>query len=162
MACWRILWLPLYALTGNVFALWSAHISSGRPRGESLESALVCDHDKTLALAAVPTRLTGLDNGTQERLINWGYAVCDAAMRKHVLDVPLAKPDGFPYLGRLAQVEGRKQPSSSSARVESHSPQHASLVFPAARKLVAWPLQRAQALDFSTRKSISVRLARVW
>ena len=32
----------------------------------------------------------------QERLINWGYAVCDAALRKHV-DQALRKPDGFPY-----------------------------------------------------------------
>ena len=32
----------------------------------------------------------------QERLINWGYAVCDAALRKHV-EPALAKPAGFPY-----------------------------------------------------------------
>jgi NTE family protein len=32
----------------------------------------------------------------QERLINWGYAVCDAALRRHV-DHALRKPDGFPY-----------------------------------------------------------------
>jgi NTE family protein len=32
----------------------------------------------------------------QERSINWGYAVCDAGMRKHV--VPDASPPlGFPY-----------------------------------------------------------------
>ena len=33
---------------------------------------------------------------TQERLINWGYAVCDAALRKHV-DPAIARPQGFPY-----------------------------------------------------------------
>jgi NTE family protein len=32
----------------------------------------------------------------QERLINWGYAVCDAAMRRHV-DASLSAPDNFPY-----------------------------------------------------------------
>ena len=35
----------------------------------------------------------------QERLINWGYAVCDAALRKHY-DGQIAKPQGFPYPGR--------------------------------------------------------------
>jgi NTE family protein len=34
----------------------------------------------------------------QERLINWGYAVCDAAMRKHA-DRKLPAPAGFPYSG---------------------------------------------------------------
>jgi NTE family protein len=32
----------------------------------------------------------------QERLINWGYAVSDAAMRKHV-DSSAPKPGGFPF-----------------------------------------------------------------
>jgi len=55
-----------------------------------------CPHDKTLALAAVDTRLKALDDATQERLINWGYAVCDVAMRRHV-DGQLPSPSGFPY-----------------------------------------------------------------
>jgi NTE family protein len=29
-------------------------------------------------------------------LINWGYAVCDAALRRHV-DPGAAQTDGFPY-----------------------------------------------------------------
>jgi NTE family protein len=33
---------------------------------------------------------------TQERLINWGYAICDAAMRKHV-EPTAAAPVEFPY-----------------------------------------------------------------
>ena len=36
-----------------------------------------------MQLAELPTRLKRLDATTQERLINWGYAVCDAALRKH-------------------------------------------------------------------------------
>jgi NTE family protein len=35
---------------------------------------------------------------TQERLINWGYAICDAAMRSHVCEGPAAAPK-FPYPG---------------------------------------------------------------
>jgi NTE family protein len=49
-----------------------------------------------MALAETPTRLKRLDDDRQERLINWGYAVCDAALRKHVAP-GLAKPAGFPY-----------------------------------------------------------------
>jgi NTE family protein len=35
-------------------------------------------------LAAVKTRLKRMDAATQERLINWGYAICDTALRRHV------------------------------------------------------------------------------
>jgi NTE family protein len=37
-----------------------------------------------------------LDDELQERVINWGYGVCDAAMRKHV-DPTIRLPKGFPY-----------------------------------------------------------------
>jgi NTE family protein len=61
-----------------------------------LADALPCPHDRTLAIAAIPTRLKKLDSAEQEHLINWGYAVCDAAMRKHV-NASLPPPAGFPY-----------------------------------------------------------------
>jgi NTE family protein len=60
-----------------------------------LDDALPCPHDKTLELAGISTRLSRLDDVMQERLINWGYAVCDAALRKHV-NPNLGKPR-FPY-----------------------------------------------------------------
>ncbi len=52
--------------------------------------------EKTCLLAAVATRLKRLDPVLQEKIINWGYAVCDAALRRHV-DQTLAAPLGFPY-----------------------------------------------------------------
>lgn len=61
-----------------------------------LADALNCPHDRTMALAETPTRLKRLDDTLQEQLINWGYAVCDAALRKHV-EPQLNKPAGFPY-----------------------------------------------------------------
>ena len=61
-----------------------------------LEDALPCPPDQTLELARTPTRLKSMDRVVQERLINWGYAVCDAAMRRHV-DPALPQPAGFPY-----------------------------------------------------------------
>lgn len=61
-----------------------------------LQDALDCPFERTLALAETPTRLKRMDDGLQERLINWGYAVCDAALRRHV-DASLKKPQTFPY-----------------------------------------------------------------
>jgi NTE family protein len=57
---------------------------------------LDCPFEKTIRLAQVPTRLKALDATTQERLINWGYAICDAGMRQHV-DQSLPVPTHFPY-----------------------------------------------------------------
>jgi NTE family protein len=37
----------------------------------------------TSRLAATSTRLERMEPNLQERLINWGYAICDAALRKH-------------------------------------------------------------------------------
>jgi NTE family protein len=61
-----------------------------------LADPLDCPHDRTMALAETPTRLKRLDDNVQERLINWGFAVCDAALRKHV-ELQLKKPADFPY-----------------------------------------------------------------
>ena len=47
-----------------------------------LADALPCPHDKTIQLADEPTRLCAMDDRRQEQIINWGYAVCDAAMRR--------------------------------------------------------------------------------
>jgi NTE family protein len=62
-----------------------------------LPDPLNCPFERTLALAETPTRLKRLDDAVQERLINWGYAVCDAALRRHV-DARIPK-GAFPYAG---------------------------------------------------------------
>jgi NTE family protein len=61
-----------------------------------LGNSLPCPHNQTQAIAAVPTRLKKLEVADQERLINWGYAVCDAAVRKYV-DPSQPAPAAFPY-----------------------------------------------------------------
>lgn len=63
-----------------------------------LPDALPCPLARTMELAETPTRLKRLDDKRQERLINWGYAACDAALRRR-LDPPPARPAGFPYPG---------------------------------------------------------------
>jgi NTE family protein len=56
---------------------------------------LACDPQRTLDLAATPTRLKAMDPTLQERLINWGYAIADAALRKYGnAGLP---PPTFPY-----------------------------------------------------------------
>ena len=60
-----------------------------------LPTSMEAPYEETLALARVPTRLAKLDQPTQDRLINWGYAICDTAIRKWV-DETLPAPSGFP------------------------------------------------------------------
>jgi NTE family protein len=57
---------------------------------------LPCPLDRTTKLANTPTRLKAMDNALQERLINWGYALTDAAIRGHV-QPQHAAPTDFPY-----------------------------------------------------------------
>jgi NTE family protein len=45
--------------------------------------SLPCPLSATTPLAEISTRLAALDDEQQERLINWGYAVADAAVRAH-------------------------------------------------------------------------------
>ena len=53
---------------------------------------------KGLDLAETETRLKRMDPTRQQRLVNWGYAICDVAMRSHVdKDKELPEPTAFPY-----------------------------------------------------------------
>jgi NTE family protein len=62
----------------------------------SAPNSLPCPEALTTVLADTPTRLQRLDPVLQERIINWGYAICDAAMRKWV-NTAFSAPSGFPY-----------------------------------------------------------------
>ena len=59
-------------------------------------------HPGTLSLAETPTRLKALSEEKQNQLMNWGYAVCDAALRTHaagILPSNFDLPSGFPFGG---------------------------------------------------------------
>lgn len=65
---------------------------------------LKCKDRDPSALAAVPTRLERMPRKLQNQLMNWGYAICDAALRKHIgaelqtrLGIQIADPTGFPF-----------------------------------------------------------------
>ena len=61
-----------------------------------LTDTLPCPLQATRELAALRTRLNAFDEREQSRLINWGYAVCDAALRKW-LGVANQPPATWPY-----------------------------------------------------------------
>ena len=46
--------------------------------------ALVKDNEVTRGLREIKTRLTSFSDADKGKLINWGYALADAGMRKHV------------------------------------------------------------------------------
>ena len=58
--------------------------------------ALPCPVPATTRLADVPTRLAALDASLQKQLVNWGYAIADAALRAHV-DPRHPPAQGFPH-----------------------------------------------------------------
>lgn len=60
------------------------------------QGTLPCPLERTLRLAELKTRLKAMDRVTQERLINWGYALSDAAYRGWV-DATLPAPRDFPF-----------------------------------------------------------------
>jgi NTE family protein len=76
---------------GTYWGIRSEVANFGPPPG-----SLPCPPAQTAVLAGTATRLQAMEAILQERLINWGYAICDTAMRRWV--VPQAQaPAGFPY-----------------------------------------------------------------
>ena len=62
--------------------------------------SLDCPEDKVTELAGTPTRLKRLEPAYQERLINWGYAICAAATQSH-FPGPVTAQAQFPYPGGI-------------------------------------------------------------
>jgi NTE family protein len=57
-------------------------------------------------LAEIPTRLEKMPRDIQNRLMNWGYAICDAALRAHIdsalqaqLGIQITDTNNFPFPG---------------------------------------------------------------
>ncbi|MEX2170075.1 MAG: patatin-like phospholipase family protein [Pirellulales bacterium] len=72
-------------------------------RNYQLPDALPAPFDQTLRLADTPTRLKRLPEHRQQQIMNWGYAVCDAAIRKHANDIVVtgsSKP-AYPFAAAL-------------------------------------------------------------
>lgn len=70
------------------------------------DDPLGCRNRDPVPLAEIPTRLQKMPSAQHDKLVNWGYAVCDAALRAHIdaalqakLGVTIAPPTGFPFPG---------------------------------------------------------------
>lgn len=74
-------------------AFWDIGADIGKLKAPG---TLPCPHAQTLKLAGIGTDLGEKDERLQERLINWGYALCDASVRTW-FDTSLPPPTGFPY-----------------------------------------------------------------
>lgn len=85
-----------------------AEFNAGRARGAywgigthikdyTAVNALAVDNALTLSLESEPTRLASIADDRQAHLINWGYALCDAALRTRAgLTVPPATQPPLP------------------------------------------------------------------
>ena len=63
---------------------------------------LNCPAAATWPIATIDTRLAKLSDADQERIMNWGYAVCDFAVRSYVEEfknAPAASQFPFPGTG---------------------------------------------------------------
>jgi NTE family protein len=60
-------------------------------------NVLPCDPAKVRKLALIRTRLNSFSEQEQCELINWGYALCDAAMRSFVLPGDAGPNPAWPY-----------------------------------------------------------------
>ncbi len=83
--------LPAGDRDGAYWGIRSHAGDFGPPAG-----SLPCPDDATTRLAQTATRLAAMDDTLQERLINWGYAICDIALRKWV-DKNAPAPGAFPF-----------------------------------------------------------------
>jgi NTE family protein len=70
------------------------------------DDPLDCLHRTPQPLADIATRLEKMPRDVQDRLMNWGYAICDAALRAHVddalqekLGIKIVPPTVFPFAG---------------------------------------------------------------
>jgi NTE family protein len=75
----------------------STHIHDYQLEAHGCEPPLLDDNTMTRSLSRMRTRLNCFSANEQERLINWGYALTDAAMRRHVIGENEAAPGKLPY-----------------------------------------------------------------
>ena len=74
-------------------AYWSLRSGTG---DYPVDTGLVCPPARAAALAALPGRYAAVPPEDQERLVNWGYAVCDLALRSGPCPA-LPMPAAFPF-----------------------------------------------------------------
>ena len=65
---------------------------------------LKCTQRNATPLSEIPTRLEAMPTDQHDKLVNWGYAICDAALRAHIgnalqtqLGINIVLPTKFPF-----------------------------------------------------------------
>lgn len=61
------------------------------------ENALPCSLAIASSLAGVPTRLSNLGDEVSERLVNWGYAICDRSVRANYIGPMRPAAPAWPF-----------------------------------------------------------------
>ena len=82
-----------WALTSTL----SEYVSRAREHDPGFEALEVSEAGRE-EMIAISTRLKALERPQQQRLVNWGYAGCDAAIRAYATPGPRGN---FPYPGGL-------------------------------------------------------------
>ena len=77
-------------------AYWGIATDIEGYRDDALVDPLPCDAVATRELADIKTMLRPVPKRDRFRLINWGYVVCDAAIRTHV-DRSIPRPADIPH-----------------------------------------------------------------
>jgi NTE family protein len=75
-------------------AYWGMRMDAA---AQGLQDALPAPLARTTELSQVATRLKRLPRELQERLVNWGYAACDTAVRAHWQDAPDGPAPTLPF-----------------------------------------------------------------
>ena len=68
---------------------------------EKKDKELLVDNEQTRKLGEIGTRLNRFSDERQENLINWGYALADARMRRYVIEGNALRPGTLPFPDRL-------------------------------------------------------------
>lgn len=77
-------------------------LEKGEPPRPSRAPELLVDTERTRAVSEMRTRLNRFTDEEQETLINWGYALADARLRRWVLEpTEEDRPGKLPFPGRL-------------------------------------------------------------
>ncbi|WP_457102082.1 patatin-like phospholipase family protein [Microbacterium sp. P5_E9] len=87
---------------GRLVGYWGINIpliryqQADRTAGAAPFAVLPVSDSRRAALAGIPTRLAPLSREQQHQLVNWGYALADATIRRYIID---GARGSFPYPG---------------------------------------------------------------
>lgn len=86
--------LDAFATGQKQGAYWSIRSQTENYR---LPDPLPVERSRAIELSEIATRYASIDPEVQDRLINWGYAICDTAVRANMPEVQREKR-AFPYV----------------------------------------------------------------